>query len=152
MAILGEVKNVRNLALIDRLYSLFQTEGGYKEPVQMMPTVQPVVEMDKFNKTVKVGKTITTNTTDTHSYVVPSGKRWVFSYFNLYRANAATAFINLIIGGVTIDFWSGTSATEWWGPMFNPVIMNTGDTIYVGFNAGTSGTLTSLVYYIEESV
>jgi hypothetical protein len=149
---LGEIKNVRNLALIDRLYSLFQTEGGFKEPVQMIPTVQPVVEMDKFNRYPKVGSTTTTATNGSHTYTVPTGKRWTLIYWNGFRANTGTMGMTFTIGGVACDHVYSTSTTNYASPAFNPIVFSAGDSFVIAFGSGTSGTLDSRVYYIEENV
>jgi len=156
MADYGEVKNIRNLALIDRLYQLFKTEGGYKEPPQINPGVQPVIDMQGFNRISVQQQQLTSSTTATHNFTVPANKRWIVRAWSVTRANAGTLAVKLLnAGGYAVTVTSLASSTDYQSttlPNWPDVILNATDYISFIHGAGTSGNISSQIWYEEMDV
>jgi len=143
----GEVKNIRRLSLIDRLYNLFQTEGGFKEPPQLSGFVQPVVDMHQFNRICTISVISDTNTTITQNHTVPDGEKWLISSVWFTRTNAGTGQLSCVVDTVEHRLADITSTDSYVHLATYPLQLDEGQSIRVYFGAGTSGTLKSQVVY-----
>lgn len=148
-------KQIRNLTLVDRLYNLFKCSGGYNAPPELGQNVQPVIDMDLFNGTLKVDSLTTTNTSDTHTYTVPDGHKWILYASSGNRDNAGDITIGINpmatrgAGGIC-NFETYTAATIYRNALFNPMTMSDGDYFRVTWGAGTSGNLVSRIMYLDK--
>lgn len=111
----------------------------------------PTINFDLLTTETTTQTTTGTGTSRTDTYIVPNGKIWTLRHSNCTRATAGTIQI-LVKGtnsGATGEEWypatSGTSLqTEYYG-----LRLKGGDLISFVFGAGTSGTLTSVLFYEE---
>jgi hypothetical protein len=149
---LGEVKNIRNFVPFDRLYAFLKTEGGFKEPPQLETNVQPTVDISSFNEVPQLENQLTTTTTDTHVFTVPFGKKWRITHAYALRANAGPIDIVAYEGSSQLTLFAVASATVGQMTGQNDVILVYGQTLQFIYGAGTSGSLKSMVLYIESDM
>ena len=148
-------KNIRNLVLQTRLYNLFRTERSEytAEPPKLINSVQPVVDMHKFNQTLLYQTQSSSAASADHFYTVPVGKAWIPYFSKSYRANVGDISVQIIAPDTTtiiagLNLVAASAGTTY---PFNPLIRLTeGYIVAVGFAAGVSGSITSLLTYLEE--
>ena len=149
---IGEVKNIRNLALIDRLYNLFKTEGGYKEPPQLESSIQPVVDIHKFNQLTIAQKTTGTTTSRTDTYTVPAGYRWILKTYSAYRSVAGSLDLAITKAGVSIYIASNATLATWLFGNGYEIVLDAGDSISFTFGASAASAIESYIIATQESV
>jgi len=152
-----DVKNIRNLKLIDRLYNLFKTEGGSDVPPQLFRNVQPIVDMQQFNKTTIMDtETLSAKTTaEVIDLAVPTGKKWIVSVVNV--ATSGTRDMNVKIfdpaKGQSVRVAYTASATDVlsWTPL-GGLELTEGFIIEGTYGTGSAANYYLVLLYIEQDV
>lgn len=133
-----------------RLVKRFQIRQDKTEFLENSHYVVPVTDADALVRETKYQTTTGTATNRTDTFTVPLGKRWHMLSFCASRTNAGVISIQIVVQGqaMEINATAATATAGYWN--YYPMRLDAGDSAQIVFNSGTSGPLTSVIYYLEE--
>jgi hypothetical protein len=151
-------KNIRNLGLFSRLYNLLQTERSElnSTPPRLGEILHPVIDVHKFNQKTQFDTSLSTATSGTHTYTVPTGKAWTLLGADSNRANAGS--IGLLVGSdidvenISVTLKEELNVTTAQFSDFTPIRLTERMRVMIYYGTGTSGTLQDWIVYLEEDV
>ncbi len=144
------MKKINRIKIWERLRQRFDLSDHIPETPYLAESIQPVVDVSPLLVEAKAQTTATTNTTASDSYVVPAGKRWTIYAAAVSRANAGINTIYAVVSGVTVPLTSSSATSTTWNGY--PFQLDTGQSILINANAGTSGSINSYILYTEEDL
>lgn len=131
-----------------QLAKRFSVRQAGVEQLESGQVLVPVTNADELVRSVKLAQTTGSTTARNDDYTVPLGKTWYILVISMSRSNTGVNSMQPTIDGVLFDLNQGSGTFLAWDKY--PLRVKQGDTIRCAFASGTSGPLTSSIYYLEE--
>lgn len=140
--------------IFQKLLKRLNVAQGSQKAVILMDSVQPVLDVNTLTNGMNYTYQSSSATGDSLTATVPDGKRWEVKAVAVTRTNAGPFILQAGLaknttGGTAVDIYRGASGTGFYYTFPNEFVLNSGDVITVVNGAGTSGSIVTVIWYLE---